>query len=96
MRCVLRFLAVCSASVVRNQAATHNHARRHRFSIIGGDDRDMLTDHRKSRRDPAMIHGSCSDYRPAAPVDLDSGALKRARSLEASFTPAIACDESQA
>lgn len=30
----------------------------------------MLADYRRCWRDPAMIHGSCSDYRAAATVDL--------------------------
>jgi len=30
----------------------------------------LLADYRQSWRDPAMIHGSCSDYRAAATVDL--------------------------
>jgi haloacetate dehalogenase len=33
-------------------------------------DRDMLADYRRCWRDPAMIHGSCSDYRAAASIDL--------------------------
>jgi haloacetate dehalogenase len=32
---------------------------------------DMLDAYRRSWRDPAMIHGSCSDYRAAATVDLE-------------------------
>jgi haloacetate dehalogenase len=31
----------------------------------------MLADYRRCWRDPAMIHGSCSDYRAAATIDLD-------------------------
>lgn len=34
-------------------------------------DQDMLSDYRRCWRNPAMIHGSCSDYRAAATVDLD-------------------------
>ncbi|WP_158813766.1 alpha/beta fold hydrolase [Methylocapsa sp. S129] len=34
-------------------------------------DQEMLADYRRSWRDPAMIHGSCSDYRAAASVDLE-------------------------
>ena len=33
-------------------------------------DQEMLADYRRSWRDPAMIHGSCSDYRAAATIDL--------------------------
>jgi haloacetate dehalogenase len=31
----------------------------------------MFADYRRCWRDPAMIHGSCSDYRAAATVDLE-------------------------
>jgi haloacetate dehalogenase len=31
---------------------------------------EMLADYRRSWRDPKMIHGSCSDYRAAASIDL--------------------------
>jgi len=34
-------------------------------------DPQMLAEYRRCWRDPAMIHGSCSDYRAAAGVDLD-------------------------
>lgn len=34
-------------------------------------DQDMLADYRRAWRDPAMIHGSCSDYRAGASIDLD-------------------------
>jgi haloacetate dehalogenase len=33
-------------------------------------DAEMLADYRRAWRDPAMIHGACSDYRAAASVDL--------------------------
>lgn len=33
-------------------------------------DREMLADYRRCWRDAAMIHGSCSDYRAAATIDL--------------------------
>ena len=33
-------------------------------------DPEMLADYRRSWRDPKMIHGSCSDYRAAASIDL--------------------------
>jgi haloacetate dehalogenase len=33
-------------------------------------DPEMLAEYRRSWRDPAMIHGSCSDYRAAAGIDL--------------------------
>jgi haloacetate dehalogenase len=34
-------------------------------------DPEMLADYRRCWRDPAMIHGSCSDYRAAATIDLE-------------------------
>ena len=34
-------------------------------------DREMLADYRRCWRDAAMIHGSCSDYRAAATIDLE-------------------------
>jgi haloacetate dehalogenase len=33
-------------------------------------DAEMLAEYRRCWRDPAMIHGSCSDYRAAATIDL--------------------------
>jgi haloacetate dehalogenase len=33
-------------------------------------DAEMLTEYRRAWRDPAMIHGACSDYRAAAGIDL--------------------------
>jgi haloacetate dehalogenase len=37
---------------------------------ISDFDSAMLDEYRRAWRDPAMIHGSCSDYRAAATVDL--------------------------
>jgi haloacetate dehalogenase len=34
-------------------------------------DAEMLAEYRRAWRDPGMIHGSCSDYRAAATVDLE-------------------------
>jgi len=34
-------------------------------------DPEMLAEYRRAWRDPAMIHGSCSDYRAAVSVDLE-------------------------
>tara|TARA_R110002012_G_scaffold68778_7_gene178513 strand:+ start:5204 stop:6088 length:885 start_codon:yes stop_codon:yes gene_type:complete len=39
-------------------------------TCIGDFDDEMLAAYRRSWRDPHMIHGSCSDYRAAATVDL--------------------------
>ena len=41
---------------------------------IADFDREMLADYRRSWHDPAMIHGSCSDYRAAASIDLEHDA----------------------
>jgi haloacetate dehalogenase len=37
-------------------------------------DPEMIADYRRAWRNPAMIHGSCSDYRAAASTDLDHDA----------------------
>jgi haloacetate dehalogenase len=34
-------------------------------------DAEMLADYRRCWRDPAMIHGTCSDYRAAATIDME-------------------------
>ena len=39
-------------------------------TTIGDFDAEMLEAYRAAWRDPAMIHGSCSDYRAAAGIDL--------------------------
>lgn len=38
---------------------------------LGRFDPEMLAEYRRAWRDPAMIHGSCSDYRAAISVDLE-------------------------
>jgi haloacetate dehalogenase len=38
---------------------------------ISDFDPEMLADYRRCWRNPAMIHGSCSDYRAAATIDLE-------------------------
>ena len=38
---------------------------------IADFDQEMLADYRRCWNDPAMIHGSCSDYRAAATIDLE-------------------------
>lgn len=45
-------------------------------------DQDMLDAYRKSWRDPGMIHGSCSDYRAAATIDLEHDELDLHRKVE--------------
>jgi haloacetate dehalogenase len=41
---------------------------------LGDFDAAQLADYRRAWRDPAMIHGSCSDYRAAATIDLEHDA----------------------
>jgi haloacetate dehalogenase len=41
---------------------------------IAGFDPEMLKEYRRAWRDGAMIHGSCSDYRAAASIDLEHDA----------------------
>jgi haloacetate dehalogenase len=38
---------------------------------ISDFDQEMIAEYRRAWRDPGMIHGSCSDYRAAASVDLE-------------------------
>ena len=38
---------------------------------IGDFDAEMLAEYRRAWRTPEMIHGSCSDYRAAASIDLE-------------------------
>jgi haloacetate dehalogenase len=38
---------------------------------ISDFDREMIAEYRRAWRDPGMIHGSCSDYRAAASIDLN-------------------------
>ena len=45
-------------------------------------DQEMLAAYRKSWRDKAMIHGSCSDYRAAATVDLEHDELDRHKKVQ--------------
>jgi haloacetate dehalogenase len=45
-------------------------------------DQEMLADYRRSWRDPAMIHGSCSDYRAAASIDLEHDAADIERRVQ--------------
>jgi len=41
---------------------------------LKGFDQEQLAEYRRCWRDPAMIHGSCSDYRAAASIDLEHDA----------------------
>ena len=45
-------------------------------------DPEMLAAYRGAWRDPAMIHGSCSDYRAAATIDLEHDTADIARKVE--------------
>jgi haloacetate dehalogenase len=40
-------------------------------TMLTAFDPEMLADYRRCWRQPMMIHGSCSDYRAAASIDLD-------------------------
>lgn len=42
---------------------------------IGDFDPEMLAEYRRAWRTPAMIHGSCSDYRAAVSIDLEHDRL---------------------
>lgn len=44
-------------------------------------DAEMLAAYRRAWRDPAMIHGSCSDYRAAATIDLEHDAADLERKV---------------
>jgi len=44
---------------------------------------EQLEAYRRAWRDPAMIHGSCSDYRAAATIDLDHDAADLDRKVSA-------------
>ncbi len=46
-------------------------------------DDEQLQEYRRAWRDPAMIHGSCSDYRAAASIDLDHDAADLHGKVEA-------------
>jgi haloacetate dehalogenase len=48
---------------------------------IADFDREMLADYRRAWRDPQMIHGSCSDYRAAASIDLEHDSADIARKV---------------
>jgi haloacetate dehalogenase len=48
----------------------------------------MMAEYRRCWRDPAMIHGSCSDYRAAATIDLKHDAADLARKVEC---PTLVC-----
>lgn len=45
-------------------------------------DAEMLAEYRRAWRQPEMIHGSCSDYRAAASIDLEHDAADLAHKVE--------------
>ena len=47
-----------------------------------GFDPEQLVEYRRCWRDPAMIHGSCSDYRAAASIDLEHDGADITRKVE--------------
>jgi haloacetate dehalogenase len=51
-------------------------------SRISEFDPDMLADYRRAWRDPAMIHGSCSDYRAAVSIDLEHDTADIGRTVQ--------------
>lgn len=51
-------------------------------------DPEMLADYRRCWRDKAMIHGSCSDYRAGATIDLEHDQADLARQVQC---PTLAC-----
>ena len=51
-------------------------------ATIDDFDADMLADYRRCWRDPGMIHGSCSDYRAAASIDLEHDAADFGRRVD--------------
>lgn len=59
---------------------------------ISDFDQEMIADYRRAWRDPGMIHGSCSDYRAAASIDLDHDAADIDRKVQC---PALAFYGSQ-
>jgi haloacetate dehalogenase len=48
---------------------------------ISDFDPELMGEYRRCWRDPAMIHGSCSDYRAAATIDLDHDAADLDRKI---------------
>jgi haloacetate dehalogenase len=48
-------------------------------ATIADFDAEQLAEYRRCWRDPAMIHGSCSDYRAAATIDLADDTADRDR-----------------
>jgi haloacetate dehalogenase len=49
---------------------------------LGDFDPAQLAEYRRCWRDPAMIHGSCSDYRAAASIDLEHDAADIGRKVQ--------------
>ncbi|WP_298725331.1 alpha/beta hydrolase [uncultured Ferrovibrio sp.] len=51
-------------------------------SALSDFDPELLAEYRRCWRDPAMIHGSCSDYRAAASIDLEHDAADIGKKVE--------------
>lgn len=51
-------------------------------SVLGRFDEEMVADYRRCWRDPAMIHGTCSDYRAGASIDLEHDAADLQRKVD--------------
>ena len=51
-------------------------------SCLADFDQDQLAEYRRSWRDPAAIHGSCSDYRAAASIDLEHDIADAGRTVD--------------
>jgi haloacetate dehalogenase len=49
---------------------------------ISDFDPEMMAEYRRAWRNPAMIHGSCSDYRAAASIDLELDSEDEGRMLD--------------
>lgn len=51
-------------------------------SVLDRFDEEMVADYRRCWRDPGMIHGTCSDYRAGASIDLEHDAADLQKKVE--------------
>ena len=51
-------------------------------SVLDKFDEEMVDEYRRCWRDPGMIHGTCSDYRAGASIDLEHDAADLHRKVE--------------
>lgn len=51
-------------------------------SVLDKFDEEMVAEYRRCWRDPGMIHGTCSDYRAGASIDLEHDAADLHRKVE--------------